>query len=183
MRPVALALTLVLVSLTWVGYLILERIDRRDDRVLLPPVAPVAPATVEALFALRLPDSTGQLRSLSQWRGKTLVVNYWATWCKPCLAEIPMLSSLAAEPFASDAQFVGIAADNAENVLAFARTTQATYPWLIGGSEAIRLTQGFGNVPQAVPFTLVIDRTGTVRAAILGAVHREALERLLMTLR
>lgn len=183
MKRIALALTLVLVSLTGIGYLFSERVSFRHEQVLLPPRSPIDPAALDALFALRLPDIAGQTRAMNNWRGKVLVVNYWATWCKPCLAEIPMLSKLATEGLAHDVQFVGIAVDTVERVAEFAKTTGATYPWLIGGPDAIQLTREFGNAPQAVPFTLVIDKVGAVRAANLGAIHREALEGLLNALR
>ena len=76
-------------------------------------------------------------------------------------------------------QFVGIAADDADKVREFARQSPVSYPLLVGGEGAIRLTRDFGNGPLAVPFTLVLDPEGRVRAAVLGRMEEDALAHLL----
>lgn len=93
-----------------------------------------------------------------------------------------MLSALHRRLNGRGVQVVGIAADEHDKVAAYSATAPVSYPLLVAGKEAIRVTVPFGNVPQGVPFTLVFDQTGNVRAAILGAAHEEALEQLLATL-
>lgn len=148
----------------------------------LPPLPAVSGATVAALYATTLPDVAGRNQALAQWRGKVLVVNYWATWCTPCRAELPEFSKLHTRYAARGVQFVGIATEGADKVGPFAQEAPVSYPLLIGGQEAIKATLPFGNEPQAVPFTLVLDRDGQLRAAVLGRMHEEVLIRLLDSL-
>ncbi len=131
-----------------------------------------------ALNALVLYDLDGRRQALDQWRGRVLVLNFWATWCAPCREEMPILSDLA-EHYRGRVQFVGIAADSAEKVRVFARTMPVSYALLAGGEEAIEPTKPLGNLPLAVPFTIVLDHAGQPRAAALGRVSRAALVELL----
>jgi len=152
---------------------------RGDEVRALAPPPVVAAATIDALYATALPDVAGVSQTLAQWRGKVLVVNYWATWCEPCRDEMPEFSELQTRYAARGVQFVGIAADSAEKVVLFSRVMPLSYPMLAGGDDAIKPTAAFGNAPLAVPFTLVLDRAGKLRAAVLGRVDPQALERLL----
>ena len=138
----------------------------------------VSSADLTALHALVVHDIEGREQSLDQWRGRILVLNFWATWCTPCREEMPMLSELA-ERYRGRVQFVGIAADSLDKVRDLAHTLPVSYPLLAGGEEAIKPTKPFGNRPLAVPFTIVLDRTGALRAAALGRVTRAALVELL----
>lgn len=90
-----------------------------------------------------------------------------------------MLSKLHERYGARGVQFVGIAADEADKVREFARLSPVSYPILIGGEGAIKLTRDFGNGPLAVPFTIVLDPEGNVRTAVLGRVDEKALAHLL----
>ncbi|EPZ15264.1 hypothetical protein M622_03820 [Thauera terpenica 58Eu] len=132
--------------------------------------------TVNALLALRLADTEGQLQALEQWRGKVIVANFWATWCPPCRKEIPDFAaasqSLAGEPV----QFIGLSIDSADKVRAFRDEFKVPYPLLIAGPEVLTLAAGFGNEARALPFTLIIDRDGKVRHIKLGTLKREELE-------
>lgn len=150
------------------------------------PVRPYSPspevpdaASVASLYATKLPDAAGRLQALEQWRGKTLVVNYWATWCYPCREEMPMFSKLHDRYAQRGVQFVGIALDDAEKVGAFARETTVSYPLLVGGHDAINPTRNFGNTPLGVPFTIILDREGKVHESKLGRVREDALTHLL----
>jgi len=149
------------------------------DRQELPPPPALSATALESLYAVALPDIDGQTQLLSQWRGNVLVVNYWATWCVPCREEMPIFSKLAASHAGRGVRFVGIAADDADKVREFVRHTAVSYPLLIGGEKAIDATRDFGNAPRAVPFTIVIDRAGHVRTAVLGRVEEDALARML----
>lgn len=145
----------------------------------MPPPPQVAPAALAALLETRLPDAQGREQALVQWRGRILVVNYWATWCGPCREEMPMFSALAGRYAAKGVQFVGIAADGPDKVAAYARETPVAYPLLVGGQDIIKPTADFGNGPLGVPFTVILDREGKVRSAVLGRVHEDALAKFL----
>jgi thiol-disulfide isomerase/thioredoxin len=120
------------------------------------------------LLGLTLPDVAGTPQSLAQWRGKVLVVNFWATWCAPCRDEMPHFVQLQHELGANGVQFVGIAADSADKVAQFADELHLNYPALIGGYGAIELSGTLGNSLQALPFTVIVDRAGRIAHTQLG---------------
>jgi thiol-disulfide isomerase/thioredoxin len=142
-----------------------------------------APADATALWALSLPDPTGQPQPLAQWRGKVLVVNFWATWCAPCREEMPELIDAQNEYGAKGLQIVGIAVDNVDKVQQFAKEIKLNYPALIGGYGAMDLSKDLGNSLVALPFTLILDRDGKVAYTHLGPVKpdkfRDVITKLL----
>ncbi len=129
-----------------------------------------APADATALLALSLPDAGGQSQPLAQWRGKVLVVNFWATWCAPCREEMPEFVRAQEQYGPKGLQVVGIAVDNADKVQQFAKELGLNYPALIGGYGAMDLSKELGNELVALPFTLVLDRQGKVAYTHLGPV-------------
>jgi thiol-disulfide isomerase/thioredoxin len=131
------------------------------------------------LLAVTLPDADGREQPLDQWRGKLLVVNFWATWCAPCREEMPEFVKLQAEHGDRGLQFVGIAVDEAPKVKQFAAETGLNYPALIGGYGAMELSRTFGNRVMALPFTVVVDRGGRIVFTQLGPVKPRDLERLI----
>ena len=147
-------------------------------RELAPPPE-VPPAAVSALFAATLPDAGGTPQRLAQWRGRILVVNYWATWCTPCRDEMPEFSRLQTRYAARGVQFVGIAIDDAAKVREFAHAHSVAYPLLVADQAFAETARALGNGPLAVPYTVVFDGAGTLRAAVLGRVHADALAQLL----
>lgn len=138
--------------------------------------------TVETLMALRLADLKGQQRSLAQWRGRVLVVNFWATWCAPCREEIPMFVRLQEKYRGQGLQFVGIAIDQPDKVQSFAKEFAINYPVLMGGIEAVESSRQAGNRIGALPFTLVIDRDGKIAATQLGELKEAKLDDMIQRL-
>jgi len=130
------------------------------------------------LLAVSLPDVDGHPQSLAQWRGRLLVVNFWATWCAPCREEMPMFVAAQAAHGAKGLQFVGIAVDDAVKVRQFAKEIGLNYPALIGGYGAMELSKTLGNSVMALPFTIVIDPQGGVVLTQLGPVQPAQIERL-----
>lgn len=136
----------------------------------------------ETVMAVRLADLKGQLQPLAQWRGRVLVVNFWATWCTPCREEIPMFVRLQDKYRAQGLQFVGIAIDQSDKVQAFSREFAINYPILIGGIETVELSRQAGNRIGALPFTLVIDRGGKIAATQLGEFKEAKLDAVIQPL-
>ena len=134
-----------------------------------------APRDASALFSLSLPDTAGRQQSLSQWRGKVVVVNFWATWCAPCREEMPEFVRAQREFGPRGLQFVGIAVDEPEKVVQFAKELGLNYPALMGGYGAIELSKTLGNQLSALPFTIVIDRTGALVRTQLGPFKSDKL--------
>jgi peroxiredoxin len=135
-----------------------------------------------AILGIVLPDAEGREQALAQWRGKVLVVNFWATWCAPCREEMPQLVAAQARDGARGVQFVGIAVDDPVKVRAFAAEIGLNYPALIGGYGAIELSKTLGNDLSALPFTIVLDRQGRVAHAHLGPLKAAQLNDLLSSL-
>jgi len=142
------------------------------------PAAEVAPAIarqpVETLPDVSLGNLAGEPQSLRSWPGKPLLINFWATWCAPCLREIPMLKELqTARP---DLQVVGIAIDQRERVGTFAADIQFNYPILVGQSEAWEAAAAFGVDIFALPFTIFTAADGSILGVHTGELHAEHIE-------
>jgi len=127
------------------------------------------------LFGVTLPDAEGREQPLAQWKGKLMVVNFWATWCVPCREEMPEFVKAQREFGDKGLQFVGIAIDQPDKVAAFANELHLNYPALIGGFGAIELSKTMGNRLGALPFTIVVDRSGRVALTQLGPMKEAKL--------
>ena len=134
---------------------------------------------VAQLFATRLADSNGKSQAIAQWQGKTLVINFWATWCPPCRDEMPEFSRLHTKYAANGVQFIGIAVDTADNVGRFSQQHAVSYPLLIGGTPGTELSRQLGNASLALPYTVVVGPAGDARLARLGRVAERELDALL----
>ncbi|MGQ0659208.1 MAG: TlpA family protein disulfide reductase [Chromatiales bacterium] len=108
-----------------------------------------------------LVDIDGKERRLSEWDGKVLVVNFWATWCPPCREEIPDFVKLQQQFEGQGVQFIGIAMDRPDAVREFMASVPINYPVLIGDEEGSIVRQ-YGNDLGALPYTVVIDRKGKI---------------------
>ena len=138
-------------------------------------------ATDEALAKLTvvpLQDLSGSLHRLSEWRHKVLIINFWATWCEPCREEVPALTRIQSKFEANGLTIVGIAIDSADKVRSFAKLYGINYVILLGGTESLDLLRGLGNNAGGLPFTLVLDRAGKIRATRLGGIRESELEEL-----
>ncbi len=123
-----------------------------------------------------LPDLHGDERNLTEWLGKVVVVNFWASWCPPCIREMPLFEELQQEYSASGFTFIGIAVDNRVDAAEFADKTGVTYPILHGRAEAMAAGDRFGNRRGMLPYTVLIDAEGTIRETWSGELERADLE-------
>jgi len=145
----------------------------------LSPPPPPPPAAVSDPLTATFSDLQGQAHALSEWRGKVLVVNFWATWCPPCLKEIPSFIELQKRYGAQGLQFVGVALDDREAVASFIASRDMNYPILAGEEDVARYMQAQGNTIGALPFTLVFDRNGRLRHTQQGEWAHEESARVL----
>lgn len=141
-----------------------------------------SPAAVAALMNLALPDAAGTEQRVDQWRGKVLVVNFWATWCAPCREEMPEFIRAQKEFGDKGLQFIGIAVDQADKVQQYVAEIGLNYPALVAGMSAMELSKSLGNDLQALPFTVVLDRSGSVAHTQLGVLKPEKLTSLVKAL-
>lgn len=132
--------------------------------------------SVDALFAASYPDLAGRGQPLAQWRGKVLVVNFWAAWCPPCRTEIPDFIRMQDKYGKDGLQFVGIALDRKDAVQAFADEIGINYPVLLGEESAAEVARLAGNRLSGLPYTVVIDRQGRVVAGKIGGATLAELE-------
>ena len=139
---------------------------------------------VALLYAQQLPDHAGQPYDLGQLRGRTVVLNFWATWCTPCIEEMPELAQLHLEIAPRNATVLGIGVDSPANVRVFAEKHRFPYPLVVAGMGGTELARQFGNRVGALPFTVVIDAGGRIVERRLGRIRlaqlRETVARTLV---
>lgn len=128
-------------------------------------------------FELR--DLNGDYRHISEWDGKLIVLNFWATWCPPCLHEIPIFSSLHNELKSQGVQFLGIAADKPRDINRFIKENGMSYPTLYDSQNATTLAKIYGNKYGGLPYTVIIGREGKILATHSGELTRNQVKDLL----
>lgn len=138
-----------------------------------------AQTNIEALLKVTLADLTGKPQPFAQWDGKVRVFNYWATWCPPCIEEMPVFSRLQERHAAKGVQFIGIGMDEVEKMQTFANKTPVSYPLLVGVTGP---SENPGLTVRGMPYTVVLDREGKVAFSLYGAVKEADLEPLLKRL-
>jgi len=136
----------------------------------------------QVLLAATLNDLAGKPQALSQWQGRVVVVNFWATWCPPCLKEIPEFVRFQERYGSQGLQFVGLAIDSPSRVAAFVSQHGVNYPILIAQSEGLELSRRAGNRLGALPFTVVVDRNGRAAVVELGILDEAKLNRIVQRL-
>jgi thiol-disulfide isomerase/thioredoxin len=129
------------------------------------------------VFELSFPDPKGEATPLANTRGKLTVVNFWATWCPPCIEEMPELSRIHAEMSPKDIKIVGLAVDSPSNVREFLEKNSVSYPLLITGASGSELAKRLGNAIDALPYTVLIDEKGNVLKQKAGRIHEEELRK------
>lgn len=174
------------------GYAVQHQFGAPDDAATSPaapasdtPVAATAPkakAVPAVLPEITLTDRDGTPRKLSEWQGQALVLNFWATWCPPCVREIPLLNRTREARRPQGFEVIGVAVDFRDDVLKFAQERQVIgYPLLIGEEDGLAAVDAVGMSP-AFPFTLFTDRQHRVVTVKVGELHDDELALVLDTI-
>ena len=127
-----------------------------------------------AAVEYQLPDTEGEMQSLDQYKGKWLIVNYWATWCGTCMKEMPELINFHENNKDSDAVVVGINFESIERKNLKEFVSDKAIPYTVLNTEPVRVTP-IGKVP-ALPTTYIVDPEGNVVAGSVGIVTQQDLE-------
>lgn len=143
------------------------------------PAVPAPSKIPEQLPNFSLNDPTGKPTPIAKWAGKSLILNFWATWCAPCRREIPLLKALSNEWSGRDVTVVGVAVDYREQVIAYADELKIAYPLLVGEQDALDVAGQLGVDTPVFPFTVFTDRQGQVVALYLGELHRAQADLIL----
>ncbi len=149
--------------------------------LLSAPLTSPTPSN-QSLTEFTLPDLSNKPHSIKEWQGKILVINFWATWCPPCLKEMPEFVAMQDEHSAKGLQFIGIALDEPEPVKAFIETHKITYPILLGDDRGMKIAHDLGNVVDTVPFTVIVDQKGTIVTRKLGTLSKDELLKIVAPL-
>ena len=147
-------------------------------RAMAPAPAYQASPTAE-IADFSLPDLNGQQQTLDSWKGSWRLVNFWATWCPPCVEEMPLLNELQSEYDAHNLQIIGIALDDEPAVKQFAERLNINFPLLLAEQSGSALTRQWGNRDGALPFSALVTPSGDVAERWLGQLKPEEIRNTL----
>jgi thiol-disulfide isomerase/thioredoxin len=133
--------------------------------------------SIKAFFANPWKTPDGKSANSDDWRGKVLVVNFWASWCPPCVEEMPTLDKIAQEYASKNVLIVGIGIDSPSNIRQFLEKTPVSYPIMIGGLDGSALAKQMGNAQGALPYTVIINAKGKSVFTKLGKISEEELKK------
>ncbi|MDH5571134.1 MAG: TlpA family protein disulfide reductase [Gammaproteobacteria bacterium] len=136
--------------------------------------------TIRPTFVL--PDLEGQTHNVSEWDGKVIMVNFWATWCPPCRSEMPAFNKLYSNYKEQGFVIIGIAIDSSDSVQNFVDLMDIQYPILTSEDNGIRLAKAYGNELGALPFTAIIDQNGHIIQTHRGELSYEEAEAIITPL-
>lgn len=188
MRPALLLMAAVAVLAAAGGYMLARSMDAGS--------APARPVQLDASTVVKQPDeliglprpgfehrdTQGRAVTADDFNGRPLLLNFWATWCKPCVEEMPMLSELQQGWQTRGLQIVGIALDDPGRAAEFAARMGVNYPILVGSTDVVLTGRRYGNSSGMLPFSVLVGRDGRVRWAHLGALDRAMVEEQLALL-
>lgn len=187
------AALLFFAGLLGMRYYITQQQDSAPSSAQLAPAAPREDADVDdggntlasapaspALPDLSFPDLAGNEHRLDEWKGKILVVNFWATWCPPCRKEIPAFNRVQLKYKDRGVQFIGIALDDIEAIQQFLKIIPIDYPVLVGGDDVgARAAHALGNEEGVLPYTVFITADGKIHTQVSGGLSEAATENTL----
>jgi thiol-disulfide isomerase/thioredoxin len=149
---------------------------------LIKASADYSKLSTQAVFTSKLPNPDGVSQELSQYKGKIIVLNFWATWCPPCREEMPELSELYTEYKNKNVVVLGVAIDELGLVKEFSMATPVSYPLFAAENEGMALSNDLGNDKGVLPYTVIINPNGAVVDTFFGRINKSLIETALLPL-
>ena len=137
---------------------------------------PAQPQATEAFWRQRFAQPSGEELAMAAWRGRPLLVNFWATWCPPCIEELPMMEAFWREHAAKGLQMVALAIDQPSAVRRFLERIPLSFPVGLAGLEGTQLAKSLGNASGGLPFSVFFDRNGGIYKQKLGQLQQADLD-------
>lgn len=137
---------------------------------------PAQPQATEAFWRQRFAQPSGEELEMAAWRGRPLLVNFWATWCPPCIEELPMMEAFWREHAAKGLQMVALAIDQPSAVRRFLERIPLSFPVGLAGLEGTQLAKSLGNASGGLPFSVFFDRNGGIYKQKLGQLQPADLD-------
>jgi thiol-disulfide isomerase/thioredoxin len=159
-----------------IGMRVYIALDAPDNSDAIAVGAVSNDAMLTTLPEFTLNDMWGEPHSISEWAGKPLLINFWATWCAPCRREMPLLQALHTSQ--NELQVLGIAIDRQPDVQSYMAESGISYPSLVGEEDAIRVSDMFGLEGLGLPFTILIGAGGEVLTIFVGEIEAEELDEM-----
>ena len=170
--PILLVVALISLFLGWGA-----------SKILSPPTDLQTTAIKNELWAEFLntewKDPEGKPVNAKNWQGKTVLVNFWGSWCPPCVEEMPMLSKLSQEYSTKNVIFVGIGIDSPSNIRDFLKKNPVPYQIVIGGIDGSNWSKRLGNSTGGLPFTVILSPEGESKITKLGKISEEEIKSIL----
>lgn len=132
--------------------------------------------TTDTVFTTHLMSTAGNAQNLSQYQGKIIVLNFWATWCPPCREEMPELSLLHEEYQHKNLVVLGVAIDELDLVNNFLQSSPVSYPIFVATSAEMDFSSQLGNDKDVLPYTVIINTDGKVITSYFGRINKPQLE-------
>ncbi len=132
--------------------------------------------SIDQFWGLTLDTPTGNPFAMSGLKGKPVIINFWATWCPPCIEELPLLNSFYKQNLANGWQVVGVAVDQPSAVRSYLQKLPLDFPIVMAGLEGTELGRSMGNAAGGLPFSVVVSAKGEVIARKMGQIHADDLK-------
>ena len=137
---------------------------------------PIDPALEVQLWSLEFDTPAGSRLALKGLRGQPLLINFWATWCPPCVEELPLLNAFFHENKSKGWQVVGIAVDKLAPVQAFLQRQPLAFSVVLAGMDGLVLSKSLGNQAGGLPFSVLIGADGSVLHRKIGKLSEQDLK-------
>ncbi len=134
------------------------------------------------LINFSLLDTEGKSHSITEWQGKIRIINFWATWCPPCLKEIPSFIALQNEYAEKNLQFIGIAIDDRQLVEDYLAFSEINYPILMAELEGAQIAKQLGNTVNAIPYTVIVNQQNQIIFRQPGELSQQKIRRIIQPL-